>query len=359
MDMNKRTLAVGGILLAALVLFAVWEWARPSLGEDNGEAPPDMAVHAGTIVRATLHRYVTAYGTVEPAPAENGKSGGGAVISAPVGGILTGIDCAEGRTVAKGDVLFRLDDRLAQVTLLRARQELADAQKTYDRQTQLIKADGTSQKSLQEAQQHLNATQSDLTAAETQLSLLRIPSPIAGTVIRLNAKLGQSVDPNAALCEIVDAARITAAIRVPSREAVPLKPGQPVELGPGASASGTVTLVGTDVDPSTDTVLVRVSLPAGGAFQPGQFLTVRILCEEHRDCLAVPEAAVVPDAAGGTLLVLIEGDRTFRTPVQTGLHDAGFIEVQGVGLKEGLAIVTEDAYAVPSDTKIHILKTIP
>jgi hypothetical protein len=29
--------------------------------------------------------------------------------------------------------------------------------------------------------------------------------------------------------------------------------------------------------------------------------------------------------------------------------------VEGEGLKEGLVIVTEDAYAVPVETKIHII----
>ncbi|MFZ0409203.1 MAG: hypothetical protein WAM11_13990, partial [Cyanobium sp.] len=45
-----------------------------------------------------------------------------------------------------------------------------------------------------------------------------------------------------------------------------------------------------------------------------------------------------------------------RKPVKFGLREGGLVEVSGEGIKEGLVIVTEDAYAVPNDTKIHVLK---
>jgi hypothetical protein len=53
--------------------------------------------------------------------------------------------------------------------------------------------------------------------------------------------------------------------------------------------------------------------------------------------------------------VLVEGSKAVRKPVKLGLREAGLVEVIGEGLKEGLVIVTEDAYAVPGDTKIHII----
>jgi membrane fusion protein, multidrug efflux system len=358
--MSKRTAIAGLIFLAAaLAVFVFLKWMKPSAAEEEAEAAPDMAVHAGTIVRATLHQYVTAYGNIEPAPAENGKAPGGAVVSAPVAGVLAAIDCAEGKRAFRGDVLFRLDSRLADVAVLKARQELDSAKQIYDRQEKLLKAGGTSEKSFQEAERQANAAKSDLAAAEAQLELLRVRAPIAGTVIRLAARLGRMVDPATVLCEIISGEKLTAALRVPSREAVLLKTGQTVEFEGDEKRPGTLTYVGRDIDPATDTVPARAALPAGADYHSGQFISTRILCLEHRDCLTVPEAAVITESGGNGTLVLIEGDHAVRKPVTLGLRDEGLIEVGGPDVKEGLAIVTVDAYAVPDQTKIHLLKPAP
>ncbi len=45
--------------------------------------------------------------------------------------------------------------------------------------------------------------QSELSVAQTQLSLLQIASPLTGTLVQLNAELGQSVESNTTLAEIL------------------------------------------------------------------------------------------------------------------------------------------------------------
>ena len=357
--MSKRRLLVGLVVLAAVALAVVvlLRLVRSRAESEGVEVASDVAVHVGRITRTTLHRYVTAYGSVEPEPANDGKPPAGAFIAAPVSGILVQINCTEGRRVSQGTVLFRLDSRVAEVALLKAKKELEFAEKTYERQKKLLQSDGTSQKTFQEAELQLNSARSELAAAQTQLALLEITAPLTGTLVRLNAKLGQTVESNTVLAEVVDLSRLVVAASVPSREALLLKPGQPVQLGAGAAAVGTLAFVGKDIDPKTDTILVRASVSAEAGFQPGQFLNISITCEEHRDCLAVPEASVVADSVGGETgaIVLVEGDKAVRKPVKIGLREAGFVEVEGEGLEEGLVIVTEDAYAVPSETKIHIV----
>jgi len=357
--MNKRRVLRVLIVLAAaaLAVIILLRLVKPKAAEENEEVVPDVAVHVGKIIRATLHRYITAYGTVEPEPAGDGKPPAGALIAAPVSGILVQINCTEGSQVSRGAILFRLDSRVAEVEVIKAKTQLEFAEQTYERQQKLLKADGTSQKAYQEAEQQLNSARSELSAAQTQLALLEITAPLTGTLVRLNARLGQSVESNMVLAEIIDLDRLVVAVNVPSRETALLKTGQPLELGSGSSAVGTLTFIGKDVDPKNDTILVRAAIPAKAGFQPGQFLNIRIICEEHRDCLAVPEAAAVSDSVGGKagVIVLVEGNKAFRKPVKIGLREAGLVEVEGEGLKEGMIIVTEDAYALPGETKIHII----
>ncbi len=119
-----------------------------------------------------------------------------------------------------------------------------------------------------------------------------------------------------------------------------------------------MSYIGSQVDGATDTLPVRIALPASGAFRAGQFLQVSIVCEVHAGCLAVPEAAVVADTVGGATgtIVLVEGDKAVPRPVRIGLREAGLVEVAGPGLRAGQVIVDEDAYAIPGEVKIHIVK---
>ena len=175
-------------------------------------------------------------------------------------------------------------------------------------------------------------------------------------MVRINARLGQAIEPNAVLAEVIAFERLVVTAQVPSREAGLLKPGQPVDFGAASAAAGILSVVGKDIDPKTDTVLVRAVIPAGAGFQPGQFVMIRIISEERRDVLAVPEESVVPGPDGGTLLMMVEGDKAVPRPVKAGLRDGGLAEVEGAGLKEGLVIVTTDAYNITGETKIHIIE---
>ncbi|MGA2532431.1 MAG: efflux RND transporter periplasmic adaptor subunit [Candidatus Aminicenantales bacterium] len=356
--MTKRQVITGLIILAVAVAAALLLIkGLGSKGASGEEAiPTDVAVHVGKVVRATLHRYVTAYGTVEPEPPGDGKPAAGALISAPVGGILTEIRCTEGRPVEQGAVLFRLDSRLAEVATAKAEKALANAGQTYERQKKLLAADGTSQKAFQQAELEFQTARSDLAAAQTELSLLQIKTPVAGTVVRINARLGQSVETSAVLAEVIALERLVVTAQVPSREAGLLKPGQPVDFGAGSAAIGKVTVVGKDIDPRTDTVLVRAAVPAGAGFQPGQLVIIRIVSEERRDVLAVPEESVVAGPDGATVLMMVEGEKAVPRPVKAGLRDGGLAEVEGEGLKEGQVIVTTDAYNITGETKIHIIE---
>jgi membrane fusion protein (multidrug efflux system) len=356
--MTRRQLATGLTVLAVAAVAAVLliKGLGPKGGAEEEEIVTDVGVHVGKIVRATLHRYVTAYGTVEPEPPGGGRPAAGAFISAPVGGILAEIACTEGRAVGQGALLFRLDTRLAEVAVAKAAKALESAEQTYERQKKLLAAEGTSQKSFQQAELELNSAKSELAAAKTELSFLEIRAPLAGTVVRITARLGQAVEPNAVLAEVIVLDRLVVTAQVPSRDAAALKPGLPVFWGDANTAAGKLVIVGKDIDPKTDTVLVRASLPAGAGFQPGQFLTIRVVSEERRDVLAVPEESVVPGPEGGAVLMVVEGDKAVPRPVKAGLRDAGLVEVEGEGLAEGLVIVTTDAYNIAGETKIHIIE---
>lgn len=326
-------------------------------GDEAAEVETEVAVHVGTVTRNTQRAWVTAYGVVEPEP-PGIRPTAGARVSAAAPGVVTAVACVEGQRVEEGQLLFQLDSRAADVAVGKARHAADYAETTLDRQRKLMEVEGTSQRQLLEAEQALASAQADLEAAQTQQALLRVVAPTAGTVARIAAKVGDGVDLTTTLTEIVDLSRLVVSAGVPSAELSPLRVGQPAEVrGEAAAAplSGSVASIRPEVDAGTGTALVRVTLPARSGLRPGQLVSVRIVSEERKDRLTVPVESVVRNAEGLEVIALVKDGQAKQLPVTVGLRDAGRVEVEGEGLKEGLTVVTEGAYALPPETKVRVL----
>jgi membrane fusion protein (multidrug efflux system) len=342
-------------ILGGLAGVVWWQGGRDETEE--AEIATEVAVHVGTVARQTLRAWVTAYGVVEPEP-PGLRPTAGSRVSPATPGVVTAVLCTEGQVVRKGQILFQLDHRAADVAAEKARRALDYARTTLERQHKLIDVEGTSRRQLLGAEQAFAAAEADLKTAETQQELLRVLSPTAGTVARVEVKAGDGVDLTTTLAEIVDLDRLVVSAGVPSAELGPLRVGQPAEIegeGTAAPLAGVVASIRPEVDERTGTALVRVSVPAGSGLRPGQLVAVRIVSEERRDLLTVPVDSVVRDAGGRTVIALVKDGRAVQTPVEAGLRDGGRVEVEGEGLEEGLTVVTDGAYALPPETGVRVL----
>jgi len=338
------------ILTACIVCCNSAVWA------EEPELATEVAVQTGKITKTTLYRYVMAYGTVEPEPARDGKPPASSKIAASMMGILTQIHCEEGRQVKKGDLLFELDTRSADALIAKAEVAVEFAQKNFARKQQLNATDNISRKLYDEAEQLLQTARKDLLNAKTQKDLLQIKAPLSGTVAAIHFKVGEAVSLNTILADLIDLDRLDIAIHIPSQEAAMLRLGQPVEISAGSQIQqGKLIFIGPQIDPLTDTVLVRAALSKDSGFRPGQFVSVRIVVEERPERLAVPiESVVTRD--GTSLIAVVDGDNAKQKIIEPGLRDGNLIEVSGEGLQEGMTIVTQGVYGLPPETRIRVVK---
>lgn len=351
---RRRTAVLLTALAVVVVLIVVREVRR---GPDPQEVQTDVAVHVTRLRRATVRAMVTAYGRVEAAPATVDSPAAGALITPFVDGVVTAIDCVEGQSVPKGKILVRLDSRMAEVAVQRARQQAEYAEQTFQRQEALLESDGTSRRAYLDARLQRDAAQSALAAAETDLAYRNIATPLSGTVVHLSVEVGQHVDASTVLAEVVDLGRLVVTAGVPLRQMGGVAVGEDVLLGSGDSvAVGTVSVVGRDVDLETGTHRVQAFVPPGTGFLPGQFTDIRIVTDEHADVLVVPEVSLVTTTDGESWIAVVEGGRAVRRSVTVGLRDGGLVEVSGDGISEGLTVVTDEAYSLPEETAVHVVE---
>jgi multidrug efflux pump subunit AcrA (membrane-fusion protein) len=319
--------------LGVYALFKLHGTASTSGGEEEN-VPTVVSVQVGTLERMTLRRYVNGYGTVEPAPATASEPAADAPLAAPTSGVVASVNVAEGQHVQKGDVLVTLNAGTA--TAKYAEEELA-------RQRKLYAQHNTSLKNLQDA--------------EARLALLRVTAPLSGTVTRVNVKPGAAVDVNTVVAEVMDLHRLVVKTDVPGSQARELEPGQEVQVQTQPPVAAALSFVSPTVDTANGTVLARALLPADSGLRPGQFVRLRIITAVHTDRLAAPEESVVTDVTGQSIISLVKDDEAIHTPVQTGLRESGWVEVEGPGLKAGDAVVTVGAYGLPDKTEIRVVRS--
>ena len=329
------------VFLAALVGLTWHIWHLGPKSEPPETNPPvEVPVHVGKIMRATLRAYVTAYGTVEAEPAGQ-RPAASAHVAPAVPGVVAEVKCAEGQHLNKGDVLFLIDSRAADIAV-------DFAQKTLERQRKLIQVEGASAKTLQDAEQAL-------AAAKAQQALLQVQSPLSGVVTKVNTRAGEAADLTTVMAEVVDLDRLVVSVNVSSADLAAVKVGQPAELVSADSTNVLNTPViysSPDVDPKTGSGLVRVGVPPDSKLRPGQFVKLRIVTAEHQNCLAVPATSVAKSPNGRTFIATVEGEKAVRTLVKVGLRDGDQVEVAGDGDVEEKAVVadgtvvTEGAYSI-------------
>ena len=354
---NYPLLAAAAIALIALDLGG----CKPAAPAEEEKIVTEVAVQVGKVIRTDLHARVEAYGMVETEPAKGGHPGGGARLAAPAAGIVLAVPDTEGQNVKAGDIVLRLDDRMAKAAMEKAQHALAFAQQVAARQDRLKAIDGTSERVIQEAQQQVAAAQSEVASARAALAQVQLASPLDGVVAQINVSPGQAVDPNMVVAVIVDLNRLVATASVPAAEAALLKQGQPAELfiasADQPAATGSVSFVSPSVDPKTGAALVRVALPKDSGLRPGQFVRLRIVSEERPGRLAVPRESVVK-AEEGQVIFVVTRDNAVQKAVKTGVRDGNLVEVEADGLKEGDTIVTVGAYGLPKETKIKVMPSL-
>ncbi len=333
--MRSRTILLVSVALLAVVAVTyglLRSRAKDLASDEQASAASVISVQVGTLELKTLHHYVTGYGSVTAAPATTSKPAASAAVAAPVSGVVTAVDVAQGQKVRRGQLLVTLNSQ--SMTESYAEREVA-------RQKMLFSQHNTSLKALQNA--------------EAQLALLRVSAPLSGTVVAVNVKPGTAVDANTVLVQIVDLHRLVITTDIPAVQAEELRPGQPLEVLGTPKIQGRLSYISPTVDPSDGSVMAWAALPAQSGLRPGQFVRLRIRVGTHQNALSAPTGSVVSDLTGHSVISLVHGNEAIRVPVRAGYREHGWVEVSAPGLKSGDKVVTVGAYGLPQKAKIQIV----
>jgi membrane fusion protein (multidrug efflux system) len=313
--------AAVGIIVAAA---AGWWWLVGSVPVVSAVAP----------ARGTAVEIVYATGAVEPVRWAR-------VASMLRGRILEICDC-EGKVVAKGDVLGRLDDKdvRAQLHELRAREDFA--KRELSRQTELIGRGSTTTQAYERASMDLRSLQGLISVQLEKLADYTITAPIDGVVLRRDGEVGEIADVGQVLFRIGVLKPLQIVAEVNEEDIPRVAVGQTVLLRtdafPERRLTGKVREVTPIGDPVAKTYRIKAALPDDTPLLPGMSVEANVVTREKADALLIPS-----DALQGTSVLVVDGQRVRRRNVELGIRGTRAVEVL-----KGLAENEQVASPVPA-----------
>jgi macrolide-specific efflux system membrane fusion protein len=364
------------VLSAAAVGGAYWRYHWPD---------PLAGLELVTAKRGDIVESVTALGKLHPREDVD--------VGAQVSGQLKRITVHVGDKVEAGTLLAEIDPQLqlakleidrAQVAQLEAERdvqrlqvELADAQ--HQRQLRLRSEGATREDAVEQAQSAVRMATAKLASIDAQLrqarlttkaddallGFTRIFAPISGTVVSVEARLGQTLIASQQvplLMRIADLTTMTVWAQVSEVEVARLRPGMALyfsTLGqPTRKLAGTLRQLlpapakppaapGAAAPPASPNSVVQYTAlfdvdNRTGELRPEMSVQVSFVVAEAKDALSLPEEALLApmaeDAQTGEVSVLGAGGARETRRLKLGIHNRFEVQVLE-GLAEGERVV--------------------
>lgn len=352
---SRPVLTLAAVLLACLPLGC----KRTATAEEE-KAPPATVKWEGAL-QSALEEWTELVGTTMPLPDRVAR------VTAPVEGqvvsVLTGPggkQVAEGQRIDAGTVLVQLDDTIikanlakleATVEVLPEEAKLAQyavdlARLDVERLARLGQGTGKpsaigsvplvtmierekadialkeAQSKLESSRRRLTAGNKELAALKEQLRLYTLTAPISGRIGRIEVVRGQTLSIGTPVAEVIDLdEQIDMLCFVPPSMVRRLKVGQQarsgaVEKDPTApqevEAEGQIEYIAEQGEPETGNFAVKIRFANQEAhLRANRVLRLRVLTSPSKECLSLPEAAVMEDEEKPTV-VIVEDIKTAK-----------------------------------------------
>jgi cobalt-zinc-cadmium efflux system membrane fusion protein len=291
-----------------------------------------------------------------------------AEIGTPLPARVAKVLAAPGERVKEGQVLAELDSPeigRARALLRSSEARVTLAEQTAARRRGLAQAQIVSARELQAAEAELAQARAEHRAARETLHALGgalgsgsrflLKAPIAGTVIDRAALRGRMVDSEQPLFIVGDLQRLWLVVHAFERDALRMRTGTTARVTfpalPGQPTSGTVTTVGSRVDPASRSVDVRIEIDnPTGVLRPGMSATALVPVGDGAETVvAVAVEALQRQPQGWVVFLPTAEEGVFEIrPVGRGRDLGGEVEVLS-GLAAGERVVVDGAFLLKAE----------
>lgn len=329
--------------------------------------PPPATVAVTTAASETWANRLPAIGTFRAFQEIN--------IAPQIGGVIVAVRVESGQDVAKGDLLFEIDNSVEQADLKNNLAVLKNAELALERQRRLIQRGNTAEAKVDSAEAERDSAAAAVERIRAIITQKMLTAPFSGRLGIRKLDLGQYVSPGTSLITLQQLDPIFVDFPIPEKSLDLLKPGQVIEVEvdayPGQIFRGAVKTIDARVANDSRNVWVR------GQFDnkklqllPGMFANVNVIAGRDQKVVTLPRTAITYSLYGESVFVVSTdahdptaaqaapggADRVMkieRKPVRTGATVEDRIAITE-GVDPGTIVVSEGQLKLQSGARVRI-----
>jgi len=314
----------------------------------SAENKPPVIVNSAVASTATVTETLTTFGTIEAAQK--------LTIVAQNNGVVTDIGFSAGDTVAKGDVLFELDDTVARMQLRTSEQKLALEKANYDAIAALAGERLVTEEQLDQAEESYLTAQVSVVTDRSALDQHMIVAPFDGALGIPKIDIGAFISTGTELVDLENRNELLIDFAIPEQFLSSLALGQTFdamfEAVPGKVFTGAVLAILPSAASGNASIQLRGGLDnADLVLLPGLFARIELAVATRMNAVMIPSSAVVKSIGGNYVFTVVDG-KAKRIVVETGVIQGDLIEVtKGVGANDTVVTIGMDKLADGSPVK--------
>lgn len=257
--------------------------------------------------------------------------------------------------------LFR-EGALARKLVDEAQVAYAQAKATFETAQQHLQALQSvgKQEQVKAAAAQVEAAKGRYDSAQAQVSYAEIRSPINGVVTDRPAYPGEMAQAGTALVTVMDVSKVVARVNLAQDQTKEIKVGAEATVTPndgGDAINGKVTIVSPAADQNSTTVQVWVQVDnSEGKLRVGEAVKVSIVAATIDGATVVPSAAVLPNAEGETIVLIVDDKNVAHEKVvQVGIREPQIVQIVA-GVQPGERVITQGGLGLEDKAKVRIMK---
>jgi RND family efflux transporter MFP subunit len=267
-------------------------------------------------------------------------------LSAKAAGFITSIPVQQGQQVRKGQLLATFDDQVMQQSLKELETALGFATDIYNKQKNLWDQKIGSEVQYLTAKNNKESLENKIKTLRDQMDLMRIKSPIDGTIEEIPIKVGQYIAPGITTFRVVNFSKIKVVADIAESFSPKVRPGDSVQIyfpDLQQEVSAKLSFASKFINPTNRTFQVECRLtPGKNEYRANMVAVLKILDYKASDAIIVPENLVQKTMSDYAVFVIREegGKKIARKQVvKPGQTYNGLVEIKE-GLKTGDVVIS-------------------
>ncbi len=283
-------------------------------------------------------------------------------VASQISGLVEEVHFEEGDVVQQGDLMAKIDTRLQQTDLRKARVALDEAERNYQRSAQLFDREAISEADYLNDRSTYELAQSEVEQLELLIEYGRIKAPVDAVVTSRDVEIGNSVSENEQLFQIADLNNLVVRPGVSEMDLTGLETGQTLEVTldvyPGETFEGRIRRIFPESDAESRLFTVEVQLDqeaAGRVIRPGYLARIRFVTDRQEQSLAVPTEALAERNGETVVFVLNEqNDTVAMNHVEIGIRRDGHAQILS-GLDDEDTVAAANLDALEDGTRVRVV----